>query len=110
MLQQHLPFTVLKQEKANAPLRNYLVATTPTVYGIETRCSRRQCNWCYYRVATTPTVYGIETAIIFYLQQALRHLQVATTPTVYGIETRNKYGMSKGTLDTSCNNTYRLRY
>ena len=85
-LQQHLPFTVLKPSSSLHIVVNL------------------------YCVATTPTVYGIETAIIFYLQQALRHLQVATTPTVYGIETRNKYGMSKGTLDTSCNNTYRLRY
>ena len=36
-------------------------------------------------VATTPTVYGIETSGSFQLERKLLH--VATTPTVYGIET-----------------------
>ena len=66
-----------------------IVATVPTVYGIETYW---QCcvdilpfvSW----VATVPTVYGIETpqknkTCIFYANYSV----VATVPTVYGIET-----------------------
>ena len=93
----------------NAGLLRYAVATTPTVYGIETLLYELQPliairtlqqhlpftvlkrNEYGYKavvadVATTPTVYGIETAnhnIVF--QILLR--PVATTPTVYGIET-----------------------
>ena len=63
-LQQHLPFTVLKQ--SFVPI------------GEDSYCA----------VATTPTVYGIETSRIFALRPDTKHT-VATTPTVYGIETYN---------------------
>ena len=57
-------------------------------------------------VATAPTVYGIETQ-----QSLLEplELRVATAPTVYGIETLlvNKYNT---TILLRCNSTYRLRY
>ena len=61
MLQQYLPFTVLKREINHASLiRISSVATVLTVYGIETRQSKptpyRRCL-----VATVLTVYGIET-------------------------------------------------
>ena len=36
MLQQHLPFTVLKREHADEEKQLESVATAPTVYGIET--------------------------------------------------------------------------
>ena len=36
MLQQHLPFTVLKPICTNPVCSCFYVATTPTVYGIET--------------------------------------------------------------------------
>ena len=36
-----------------------VVATVPTVYGIETHSNPRRYGG--YRVATVPTVYGIET-------------------------------------------------
>ena len=89
MLQQHLPFTVLKpSDIRSAPPRNFFcgVATTPTVYGIETMYLRLErihdrirlqqhlpftvlkpffkfFNFPLFMVvATTPTVYGIETA------------------------------------------------
>ena len=83
-MQQHLPFTVLK---LLAPaIDNFAaqrVATTPTVYGIETRkCGYRTVD-AYGNVATTPTVYGIET-----LSSSLEELIAVA----------------------SCNNTYRLRY
>ena len=37
----------------------YLVATAPTVYGIETKCGEEEVD--IISVATAPTVYGIET-------------------------------------------------
>ena len=39
---------------------DYVVATAPTVYGIETECITHL--HCPFTVATAPTVYGIETA------------------------------------------------
>ena len=60
-----------------------------------------------YAVATTPTVYGIETGV--YEIKDGKNLGVATTPTVYGIETViSLYSLRRET--NSCNNTYRLRY
>ena len=61
MLQQHLPFTVLKHSG----------------------CYSRE-SWAS-RVATAPTVYGIETRRVYSI--LLEHHRVATAPTVYGIET-----------------------
>ena len=85
-----------------------LVATAPTVYGIETFIFL--LHYCYLAVATAPTVYGIETRSqrqmyrdrCLWLQQHLPFTvlkpgevftknyfcnSVATAPTVYGIET-----------------------
>ena len=83
-------------------------------------------------VATAPTVYGIETYKYFFHFEFLSSLQqhlpftvlkpgnvrvkvidfsssVATAPTVYGIETsRTKKELT--VHFTSCNSTYRLRY
>ena len=39
-------------------------------------------------VATTPTVYGIETSALIPISKV--NTRVATTPTVYGIETNYK--------------------
>ena len=45
---------------ANPLLVNEVVATVPTVYGIETyTCCTHSIQFCF--VATVPTVYGIET-------------------------------------------------
>ena len=61
-MQQHLPFTVLKpQRPIRYHSRKYLVATAPTVYGIETPLSIMNCIAASLLVATAPTVYGIET-------------------------------------------------
>ena len=106
MLQQHLPFTVLKLNVFNHRSRCHrCVATAPTVYGIETWY--QVSPWSYrIAVATAPTVYGIETnkSLIANLTSL-----VATAPTVYGIETPtmsvDDMGGYKG-----CNSTYRLRY
>ena len=62
MLQQHLPFTVLKLKYAPACSSvSYLVATAPTVYGIETIPDTGRLETLTCAVATAPTVYGIET-------------------------------------------------
>ena len=63
-LQQHLPFTVLKlAADANAKsARSDLVATAPTVYGIETNENILSLPIAL-SVATAPTVYGIETTL-----------------------------------------------
>ena len=107
-MQQHLPFTVLKPTRVAASSCNSYVATTPTVYGIETANSPTYVlSFC--AVATTPTVYGIET-----LWSSNTHLSplyvVATTPTVYGIETFWIHFHYRYYEQQSCNNTYRLRY
>ena len=61
-LQQHLPFTVLKQILlVIASLDDLIVATAPTVYGIETDLHCFYCLRFSSLVATAPTVYGIET-------------------------------------------------
>ena len=59
MLQQYLPFTVLKQFGAFLKWANILVATVLTVYGIETTTVEPHLTG--QQVATVLTVYGIET-------------------------------------------------
>ena len=86
-----------------------MVATAPTVYGIETDVMHLQTRKLeqlqqhlpftvlkhfitirtfasLFNVATAPTVYGIETQIESLINQCISC--VATAPTVYGIETR----------------------
>ncbi len=105
-----------------------LVATAPTVYGIET--ASFLLAGITIRVATAPTVYGIETSDvtsstsqIFTLQQHLPFTVlkrigtetlpsielVATAPTVYGIETEYLFSIH---LDEEyrCNSAYCSRY
>ena len=86
-MQQHLPFTVLKPAGNTWALNDYylIVATAPTVYGIETVSNNPWSFLSYVRVATAPTVYGIETLCLH--RYCLFYLHVATAPTVYGIET-----------------------
>ena len=63
MLQQHLPFTVLKLYRRLTFCRCLLgkVATALTVYGIETRNTSIDYDIRDAVVATALTVYGIET-------------------------------------------------
>ena len=83
-MQQHLPFTVLKPSKLDTSFTKLIVvATAPTVYGIETSTDAILPEHMQ-SVATAPTVYGIETIVVYALR---RILYVATAPTVYGIET-----------------------
>ena len=82
LLQQYLPFTVLKQKLITIE-QSVLVATVLTVYGIETEADTR--SFVSNRVATVLTVYGIETGFI-------------VLPTSHHIDCLR------------CNSTYRLRY
>ena len=60
MLQQYLPFTVLKQVFISNKYNKILqVATVLTVYGIETHIESKSIR--ILQVATVLTVYGIET-------------------------------------------------
>ena len=64
MLQQYLPFTVLKPATVHLSSGlNSCVATVLTVYGIETVYIVGAVSSISYYVATVPTVYGIETFI-----------------------------------------------
>ena len=69
MLQQYLPFTVLKlQTLLSMPHQREHVATVLTVYGIETIINEGKEAW-KEAVATVLTVYGIET-VIFLLRRS----------------------------------------
>ena len=85
MLQQYLPFTVLKLRKISNNGFGSYVATVLTVYGIETK-PVHTLTPIFNRVATVLTVYGIETAFST-VQSKNVGLLVATVLTVYGIET-----------------------
>ena len=83
-LQQYLPFTVLKLLFTITFFCHFiLVATVPTVYGIETVVAAATTTQTVMLVATVPTVYGIETPST----SDVEHVDV-----------------------TGCNSTYRLRY
>ena len=86
-----------------------IVATAPTVYGIETIVSTTVTKFNIFKVATAPTVYGIETLRELLLLLLDMLVQVATAPTVYGIETIFHHKLNSR-LSTGCNSTYRLRY
>ncbi len=87
MLQQCLPFTVLKRLLFKVLfLRTIFVATAPTVYGIETTPCL-QLLLFHLLVATVLTVYGIETSFYFLAFAERIVFSVATVLTVYGIET-----------------------
>ena len=64
LLQQYLPFTVLKLKTKLHKLFVVLVATVLTVYGIETFQFLQQFLFLLLgKVATVLTVYGIETIL-----------------------------------------------
>ena len=83
LLQQCLPFTVLKLERCIVMILQSEVATVLTVYGIETSSKQRSAG-ASDKVATVLTVYGIETDI--------QHAKLSA---------KVRY---------SCNSAYRLRY
>ena len=88
MLQQYLPFTVLKRDVGDY-LDNVLecVATVLTVYGIETKSIGTSNISSLPCVATVLTVYGIETLLLRNHRIRILLLIVATVLTVCGIET-----------------------
>ena len=109
-LQQPLPFTVLKQLSFLYLLQPYIyVATALTVYGIETPSARMAASTPVPPVATALTVYGIETAIIMCMVR-VQSSKVATALTVYGIETLDGALFSLIQTFACCNSPYRLRY
>ena len=83
MLQQYLPFTVLKRFNVD------------------------NLSYCLLLVATVLTVYGIET-LSKEINLRPSPFMVATVLTVYGIETIGQVGCNS--YSYSCNSTYRLRY
>ena len=86
-LQQRLPFTVLKHcFFMIILLLLFKVATALTVYGIETNWMAASLPANFLYVATALTVYGIETSMEWHLKLLPVH-SVATALTVYGIET-----------------------
>ena len=109
-----------------------LVATAPTVYGIETLLPWLLLQILFSFVATAPTVYGIETCCFLFRGNRssnccnstyrLRYWNwnhciafnatecVATAPTVYGIETCLNFFVVVVFDWFCCNSTYRLRY
>ena len=89
-LQQHLPFTVLKlvdSDRSNDSILNY-VATTPTVYGIET-IEKLPAKGFFdiYKLQQHLPFTVLKRAVIVLSMHTV--MKVATTPTVYGIETCN---------------------
>ena len=109
MLQQHLPFTVLKPKKISGRRPLYLKLQQHLPFTVLKRFTiRHNMKLISFWVATALTVYGIETIYLFIfpnltntLQQcvpftvlkpiskvcAIEFWYVATVLTVYGIET-----------------------
>ena len=83
MLQQYLPFTVLKHKPFASSTSFFMVATVPTVYGIETLVSRT----LYYN-----TVEELQQYLPF---TVLKQAEVR---------------ISQEDPRFCCNSTYRLRY
>ena len=106
LLQQPLPFTVLKRLLDKVVASNISCCNSPyrlrywNPYSVEILS-------CSFLVATALTVYGIETARSLHCSS---HLLVATALTVYGIETKIRNVIHCGYLPLGCNSPYRLRY
>ena len=85
MLQQRLPFTVLKRIIVFFIIRNiFIVATALTVYGIET-CSSRVILFVPFVLQQRLPFTVLKPNKRFLFSSLLIH--VATALTVYGIET-----------------------
>ena len=87
-LQQYLPFTVLKPSLAtlsNSPFNVLLQQYLP--FTVLKHIVELSVGKATKMVATVPTVYGIETIHTLTLTDPQQ--SVATVPTVYGIETRS---------------------
>ena len=85
MLQQHLPFTVLKPSKSNKySLSVTCVATALTVYGIETYDASAQGAVAVFKLQQHLPFTVLKLCVIDILKMPKK---VATALTVYGIET-----------------------
>ena len=107
MLQQYLPFTVLKLLKSSnlhttsLLLQQYLPFTVLKLYSLMTS------HTDFFNVATVLTVYGIETANLGSANTAHSiPLQQYLSFTVLKLIIFRK----ASNITTSCNSTYRLRY
>ena len=109
LLQQYLPFTVLKHTVGSGwwITVNSPVATVLTVYGIETPCPLLPLHY-HLLVATVLTVYGIETnrSLLSFMKTA--SLQQYLPFTV--LKLRHGSAMTSAGVLCRCNSTYRLRY
>ena len=104
MLQQLLPFTVLKLFNPDLICFFINVATALTVYGIETlECFKLKVAIV---VATVLTVYGIETKIRLQHYPLSCSLQQSLPFTVLKLD----YCKQTTEVVTGCNSPYRLRY
>ena len=90
LLQQYLPFTVLKHIVKPSYPSLFTVAPVLTVYGIEPFYSSNFFEAFSISVATVLTVYGIETELDRLIMDR-SVFSVATVLTVYGIETKMNY-------------------
>ena len=105
-LQQYLPFTVLKLSYVKLYFFCIVIISCNSTYRLRywNNNSGGFSNGSL-DVATVLTVYGIET----FRKSLTDTLNVATVLTVYGIETINSSDKNLQ-KSLSCNSTYRLRY
>ena len=109
MLQQLLPFTVLKLPRVSwKNWRILQVATALTVYGIETLRNIVNMLCSILLVATALTVYGIET-VLLHTKPSMPYCSCNSS---YRLRYWNSLYMcdQKQQLRLRCNSSYRLRY
>ena len=104
-LQQHLPFTVLKHTSRTHSQFGYLCCNSTyrlRYWNIETS---KPLTYLII-VATAPTVYGIETSACLITQKVFQQLQQHLPFTVLKLLLAQTWD----TQVNGCNSTYRLRY
>ena len=107
-LQQYLPFTVLKLKSID---NLYLIIGGLQQYLPFTVLKHNRCRYSVTNIVSCNSTYRLRywNAGIFTSNSS--SLPVATVPTVYGIETSDNQKRSYHLMDHwSCNSTYRLRY
>ena len=110
-LQQYLPFTVLKRERdfERSILCFIYVATVLTVYGIETYIEHQTLDSQGFDLLQQYLPFTVLKLVNLLKIINKNSFYVATVLTVYGIETNLKNPALDPIVD-SCNSTYRLRY
>ena len=111
LLQQYLPFTVLKRERdfERSILCFIYVATVLTVYGIETYIEHQTLDSQGFDLLQQYLPFTVLKLVNLLKIINKNSFYVATVLTVYGIETNLKNPALDPIVD-SCNSTYRLRY